>query len=530
MGTSWLGDKNSNDSKSLLRQLADYLYSNAFALVSDLVGYVKADGSVPFTGQQAFNAGLKTDSIAEKTLGAGITLSSFLQETSSDALTAAGTNQGTSLALISAINNVTTVAASTGVILPAGAIGRYVFITNNGANTLNVYPATGSKIDGGSVNAAIIMQVGEERMFYMPAISAGWYSGKFLGSQWAINSTGQFFPITDNTYDIGTGALNPRDIHIGRNVFALTLLPKDGTVSQPSISFENEGNSGLYRVGSNDIGIAINGVKKIDIDIFGLHASNVFIPTGGELLTDTIIEYTTDVGVTIEGSLLKDSNIAAGQDLQSTRDVIVGRSIILTTDAGISAAGTNQGTATAVDAAICNVTTVASGTGVKFNATDTISIVYNNGANTLSVYPASGGTIDGGSANVAITMAVGEKRLFWNIGQAWTSYLFASNAGIFAPAINATAKTTSYTLVASTDYAILTDSSGGAFAITAPVSATIKKGQIFTITDSTGSAGAANVTFTPGAGQTIVGNTTKLTNNYQSLTIQWDGTSKWYVK
>lgn len=72
-------------------------------------------------------------------------------------ITAAGSTQATATPLVSNLNVVTTVAASTGVTLPAGvAPGEAVLVKNAGANALSVYPATASGvIAGGSAGAAV---------------------------------------------------------------------------------------------------------------------------------------------------------------------------------------------------------------------------------------------------------------------------------------------------------------------------------------------------------------------------------------
>lgn len=74
-------------------------------------------------------------------------------EPSAVTVTAAGATQGTATALTNMYNNVTTVAASTGVSLPvplqSGLICR---VANKGANTLNVYPASGGTIDALGAN------------------------------------------------------------------------------------------------------------------------------------------------------------------------------------------------------------------------------------------------------------------------------------------------------------------------------------------------------------------------------------------
>ena len=73
-------------------------------------------------------------------------------------LTATGNSQGTALALPSDWNLFTTVAASTGAILPANGsnvnLSDVYIVMNHGANSLSVYPPTGGKIANGSANAA----------------------------------------------------------------------------------------------------------------------------------------------------------------------------------------------------------------------------------------------------------------------------------------------------------------------------------------------------------------------------------------
>ena len=72
-----------------------------------------------------------------------------------NAVSAAGTTQGTATALTVDYNVITTAAASSGVVLPTATAGRRIVIVNKGANTLSIYPATGGTIDALSANAAI---------------------------------------------------------------------------------------------------------------------------------------------------------------------------------------------------------------------------------------------------------------------------------------------------------------------------------------------------------------------------------------
>lgn len=90
----------------------------------------------------------------------------------------------------------------------------------------------------------------------------------------------------------------------------------------------------------------------------------------------------------------------------------------------ISAAGSAQGDATALTADLNIVTTTALSSGVRLPATKNTTngqskhliMVSNRGANTLSVYPATGESINALAANTAISVTAGSGRIFWTTG------------------------------------------------------------------------------------------------------------------
>jgi hypothetical protein len=98
--------------------------------------------------------------------------------------TATGTNQATAFALNTEFTEFTTVAASTGAILPAptGALapstGDSFFVVNNGANALSVYPPVGFSIGTAAANTALSL----------PANKCGYYIAKGNGNYWAVVS------------------------------------------------------------------------------------------------------------------------------------------------------------------------------------------------------------------------------------------------------------------------------------------------------------------------------------------------------
>ena len=95
------------------------------------------------------------------------------------------------------------------------------------------------------------------------------------------------------------------------------------------------------------------------------------------------------------------------------------KSIIGDTGSAMTAAGTTQGTATELPAGIVAVGTVtSSANGVKLRAQGpgTMSIVSNeDSADDLMVYPWSGASLNGETADLALTLPSGRAALFVEI-------------------------------------------------------------------------------------------------------------------
>lgn len=88
------------------------------------------------------------------TAGLSAVQAQAIQGTVANTLTATGSTQATALPLGADINNVTTVTASTGVILPAMNPGDEITTHNGGANALALYPPVGASINALGANAA----------------------------------------------------------------------------------------------------------------------------------------------------------------------------------------------------------------------------------------------------------------------------------------------------------------------------------------------------------------------------------------
>ncbi len=113
---------------------------------------------------------------------------------------------------------------------------------------------------------------------------------------------------------------------------------------------------------------------------------------------------------------------------------------------GITAAGTTQATATELYSGLNRVSTVASLSGVKlYRATvpGDSQVVYNDGANSLLVYPATGDTIDGFAVNLPQSVPVGQMMLFQKFSATeWATGLFSSASSASFIDLNVTGNTT----------------------------------------------------------------------------------------
>lgn len=95
----------------------------------------------------------------------------------SSALTATGSSQSDALLLPSTVNEVTTTASNTGVILPANcSTGDSFLVYNIGAQTLSVYPPTGESINAIAANSAY-SQATAKIGYYTKVSATRWCGG-----------------------------------------------------------------------------------------------------------------------------------------------------------------------------------------------------------------------------------------------------------------------------------------------------------------------------------------------------------------
>lgn len=112
--------------------------------------------------------------------GTNVTATGYVRESTDNALTAAGTNQATGLQLAKQINNITTAAASTGVVLPSVAtvgIGAIVIVINAGASAIKVYGSGSDTVDT-IAGATGVTLSNAKRSMYIAVAAATWVSAQ----------------------------------------------------------------------------------------------------------------------------------------------------------------------------------------------------------------------------------------------------------------------------------------------------------------------------------------------------------------
>ena len=289
-------------------------------------------------------------------LGTPTTVATYLGE-DIRAVTGTGTAQvsdATAVAAGSALclgfNTVTTSSGQTAVqILSTMPVGRSLFVNVTSATTGLVFPPSGCTIQGGATDASVFaFQNGPIEIFRVSRTT-------FIGLT-AVAGAGGAGTVTSVTF---TG---------------------DGTVLSSTPS------SAVTTSGTLTAALASQSANRV---LAG--------PTGGGAAAPTF-------RALVAADLPAGTTVLAGTGLAGTTTFTIDQ-----TPAIISAAGTVQGDATLIAALVNIVTTVASGAGVILPASSTLfnRRITNWGANSLKIYPNSGGTINGGSANAAVTIASG---------------------------------------------------------------------------------------------------------------------------
>jgi len=287
---------------------------------------------------------------------------------------------------ISRVDTSTAVTAGTtngdGVKLPAATSGDVVTVVNNTANIIQVYGNGSDTINGVAGATGIPLPPGGVNIF-VAAAAGGWLIESGVGGgasgtiptfivQEAITASSTITQaaataITSNYAHVTTGGANYAvALPAWANGAVVTIY--NDTATNITVYTQNGGTATL-----NDLASSATPVLQMPNSI----------ATYSAFLSGATQEWHTSNA---------DTGYAAGTSLPTASFAT-----------GISAAGTNQATATVLTAVTSNVTTVGAGAGVGLpgfvtgtttNSAGLTITVINNGANPLLIYPPIGATSD----------------------------------------------------------------------------------------------------------------------------------------
>lgn len=194
--------------------------------------------------------------------------------------------------------------------------------------------------------------------------------------------------IIDVINDILDGTSSLTEVEVG-----------NGTVAAPSMTFAADSDSGLYRIGANNIGIAANGAKVLDIATTGLGI------TGTATVSSTTDSTSKDTGSIItEGGVGVEKAIFAGTTINAGTALTVGTDVNLAKEVNHNVTVTTTTTAATVGGSL----TVTSGQGATSGNGGALGVLSGAGGLTgasgiVSITSGAGGATSGasGAVNVA---------------------------------------------------------------------------------------------------------------------------------
>jgi hypothetical protein len=110
-------------------------------------------------------------------IGANLSVSGWITMSAAQTVTATGTNQATAFDIGSSLNVVTSANAGTGLKLPSTVpAGTSVYIVNQSANTISVYPPLTGTINTGIANAAVTLASNNTMVVVKATTANKWYT------------------------------------------------------------------------------------------------------------------------------------------------------------------------------------------------------------------------------------------------------------------------------------------------------------------------------------------------------------------
>lgn len=137
------------------------------------------------------------------------------------------------------------------------------------------------------------------------------------------------------------GALPPTVETLGASNFD-TLQVGDGSASEPAFGFTADTDTGVYRIGANNVGIAVGGSKIVDVNAGGLQVDTITATTiGGAVnITGTLsqsgLAFAGPLTYSLATAYVSGTAIATGWSTTATACIVSPATQMLTTTVHIS--------------------------------------------------------------------------------------------------------------------------------------------------------------------------------------------------
>ena len=314
----------------------------------------------------------------------------------------ANLNVATSGSVVNGNSNVNIPAANGNVTISAIGNANIVVVTGTGVNVAGTFNASGNANVGNLGTAGLVVATGNVSGGNLTTAGVVAATGNVSGGN--ITTAGQLV----SSVATGTAPLSVTSTTLVTNLNA-DLLDGLNSASANTASTiaarDSSGNlSANFFIGN---GSQLTGITASQVSGIANGNSNVNIPAANgnvniSAVGNANILVVTGTGVNVAGTLDASGNVNGA-------NVVVTSYHIRSINGAVSAAGTVQGDATALIKEINVVSTVATGAGVVLPTAvaGMVLIINNTSANTLNVYPASGGAVNSGSANAAYSHTSG---------------------------------------------------------------------------------------------------------------------------
>jgi hypothetical protein len=212
------------------------------------------------------------------------------------------------------------------------------------------------------VNGAIVLEVTTAGVAVTGTVLGGNGTVALPEFSFASDTDTGVYRIGANNLGVGVNGAKVLDVSATGLGVTGTTLGGDGTVSLPGFSFSADTDTGVYRIGANNLGVAVNAAKVLDVGTAGLAVTGLVSATTSILSSGATqgIGYATGAGGTVTQATSKATTVV----LNKVCGTITMNNASLATVTAVKFTLTNSAIVAATD--VVNVDIVSGGTSGSY--------------------------------------------------------------------------------------------------------------------------------------------------------------------